>query len=67
MKSHLSSWIDHCKQYASTNNKKYKDCLKDANCRKMYHEQKVSSNGNQPKVKIDLELIKKSIGNHRAR
>ena len=60
--THLKSWVDHCKQYASTNNKKYSECLKDPNCRKMYHEQKV-----QPKVKVDLDLVSKSIGKHKSK
>ena len=53
MNSHLKSWIEHCKQYASANNKKYSECLKDNQCREMYHKQKGSS-----KVNTDLELVK---------
>ena len=58
MNSHLKSWIEHCKQYASANNKKYSECLKDNQCREMYHKQKGSSKVSQQEVEVDLELIK---------
>ena len=56
--SHLSSWVDHCKQYAKDNGIKYSECLKDSNCRKMYHDKKGKSNVSQPEVQIDLGSIK---------
>ena len=59
MKNHLSSWIDHCKQFATNNGKKYSECLKDPKCREMYHGQK---------VQIDLESIKlKSNGKRKSK
>ena len=57
MTNHLSSWVDHCKQYAKANGIKYSECLKNDNCRKMYHNQKASSKVSQPKVEIDLASI----------
>ena len=56
--THLSSWVNHCKQYAKDNGKKYSECLKDSKCREMYHNQKASSNVSQPEVQIDLGSIK---------
>ena len=56
--SHLSSWVDHCKQYAKDNGIKYSECLKDSNCRKMYHDKKGTSKVSQPEVQIDLGSIK---------
>ena len=35
--THLKAWVDHCKKYAAANGKKYSECLKDDNCKKMYH------------------------------
>ena len=40
MKTHLTNWIDHVKKFASQNNKKYSECLKDPKCRDAYHRQK---------------------------
>ena len=57
MTNHLSSWVDHCKQYAKANGIKYSECLKNDNCRKMYHNQKASSKVSQPEVEIDLASI----------
>ena len=57
MNSHLKSWIEHCKQYASANNKKYSECLKDNQCREMYHRQK-----GQSKVNTDVELVSSGKG-----
>ena len=63
VKSHLSSWVDHVKQYAKQNGKKYSECLKDNQCREMYHKQK-----GQPKVEVDLELVKvKSSGKRKSK
>ena len=53
MTNHLSSWVDHCKQYAKANGIKYSECLKNDNCRKMYHEQKGSAKAPQPEGEID--------------
>ena len=57
MTNHLSSWVDHCKQYAKANGIKYSECLKNDNCRKMYHEQKGSAKAPQPEGEIDLASI----------
>ena len=68
MTNHLSSWVDHCKQYAKANGIKYSECLKNDNCRKMYHNQKASSKVSQPEVQIDLESIKlKSNGKRKSK
>ena len=56
--THLKAWVDHCKKYAAANGKKYSECLKDDNCKKMYHSQKASSKVSQPEVDVNLELIK---------
>ena len=58
MTNRLSSWVDHCKQYAKANGIKYSECLKNDNCRKMYHKQKGSANAPQPEGEIDLTSIK---------
>ena len=58
MNNHLSSWVDHCKQYAKDNGKKYSECLKDPQCRKMFHDKKGSANPPQPEDQIDLGSIK---------
>jgi hypothetical protein len=54
MSHHLSSWVDHCKQYAKDNGKKYSECLKDPQCRKMFHDKKGSAKAPQPEGEIDL-------------
>ena len=58
MKNHLSSWVDHIKEYATNNGKKYSECLKDPKCREMYHSQKDSTKVPQPEVEVNLELVK---------
>ena len=55
--THLSSWVNHCKQYAKANEKKYSECLKDPKCREMYHKQKGSAKAPQSEVQIDLASI----------
>ena len=35
-----SKWIDHVKSYAKQHNKKYGECMGDAQCKKEYHESK---------------------------
>ena len=68
MKNHLSSWIDHCKQFATNNGKKYSECLKDPKCREMYHRQKGSAKPPHSEVQIDLESIKlKSNGKRKSK
>ena len=57
MTNHLSSWVDHCKQYAKANGIKYSECLKNDNCRKMYHNQKATSEVSQPEGEMDLASI----------
>jgi hypothetical protein len=64
--THLKLWVDHCKQYAKDNGLKYSECLKNDNCRKMYHDKKASSKVSQPEVEVNLELIKKSIGKRKS-
>ena len=58
MTNHLSSWVDHCKQYAKANGIKYSECLKNDNCRKMFHDKKGSAKVPQPEDQIDLGSIK---------
>jgi hypothetical protein len=57
MKNHLSSWVDHIKEYATNNGKKYSECLKDPKCREMYHSKKGSAKVPQPEGEIDLTSI----------
>jgi len=56
--THLKLWVDHCKKYAAANGKKYSECLKDDNCKKMYHSKKGSTKVPQPEVEVNLELVK---------
>ena len=68
MPSHLSSWVDHCKQYAKENGIKYSECLKNDNCRKMYHGQKASSKLPQPQTEMELASVKlKSNGKRKSK
>jgi hypothetical protein len=55
--THLQSWVNHCKEYAKANEKKYSECLKDPKCREMYHSQKGSAKVPQPEIELDLESI----------
>ncbi len=50
-------WIEFVKNYSSKNNKTYSSCLKDAECKKQYHEQKNSNNEKHehPAANIDSE------------
>ena len=68
MKNHLSSWVDHIKEYATNNGKKYSECLKDPKCREMYLSKKGSTKVLQPEVEVNLELIKvKSNGKRKSK
>ena len=67
MKNHLSSWVDHIKEYATNNGKKYSECLRDPKCREMYHSKKGSTKV-QPEVEVNSELIKvKSNGKRKSK
>ena len=68
MSHHLSSWVDHCKQYAKANGIKYSECLNDSKCREMYHSLKGSAKVPQPEGEIDLTSIKlKSNGKRKSK
>ena len=68
MPSHLSSWVNHCKQYAKANGIKYNECLKDSKCREMYHGQKGSTKVSQPEVEMELASVKlKSNGKRKSK
>jgi hypothetical protein len=43
-------WIEFVKSYSSKNNKTYSSSLKDAECKKQYHEQKNSNNSKPDKM-----------------
>ena len=57
MTNHLSSRVNHCKQKAKANGIKYSECLKNDNCRKMFHDKKGSANAPQPEGEIDLPSV----------
>jgi len=65
--THLKLWVDHCKKYAAANGKKYSECLKDDNCKKLYHNQKASSKVSQPEIDDNLELIKVKSGKRKSK
>ena len=63
----LKAWVEHGKKQAQENGKKYSECLKDDNCKKMYHSQKASSKVSQPEVQVHLELIKVKSGKRKSK
>ena len=52
-------WVEFVKSYSIKNNKTYSNCLKDAECKKQYHEQKNSNNEKHeyPAANIDSEEL----------
>ena len=51
-------WVEFVKSYSSKNNKTYGNCLKDAECKKQYNEQKNNSKPEKidhPAANIDSE------------